>query len=194
MVANNSHSMFNGHVEFSGNSAGYDGGGMVANNSHSVQWKRFILETVLMLMVEVLSRNMNMLSSRATVLVYDGGGMVVVFDSYSTFYEHVEFSGNSAGKDGGGMIVGFDSYSTFNEHVEFSGNSAYVGGGGIAVVFDSYSIFCEHVEFCGNSAGEEGGGMEWRYDSNSTFYESVEFSGNSAGDDGGGMAVGLIHT
>ena len=50
--------------------------------------------------------------------------MGVGVDSYSTFYGHVEFSGNSAGDDGGGMGVRYNSYSTFYGHVEFSGNSA----------------------------------------------------------------------
>ena len=122
-----SHSTFNEQVDFSGNSAGYFGGGMIVLwYSHSIfnEQVEFFSNSAgnfgggMAVKLILIVHSINKLHSLEIVLfVLVNGGMAVSDISNSTFNEQVEFSGNSAGRDDGGGIAVLhnSSNSTFNE-------------------------------------------------------------------------------
>ncbi|MCP4539001.1 MAG: hypothetical protein GY832_17840, partial [Chloroflexi bacterium] len=144
-------------VSFSGNTANNGGGGMYNYNNSSPG----------LMDVSFSDNSAN-----------NGGGMYNYNASPIVIQAHI--FGNSATNSGGGMY----NYNNSNPslvNVSFSGNSAANGGGMCNFLSSSPSL--TNISFSGNSA-DDGGGM-YNYGSNPNL-TNISFSGNLA-DYGGGM-------
>ena len=173
------------NLQLSGNTAGFDGGGIYASGAIILTAGRFIGNSAyggggLYTAGAVTVTNSSFVNNRATGLVSQGGGLAT-FDT--AMLAGTQFVSNTASL-GGGLYVGGAATLV---GASFVGNTAAAGGGIYAPPVPITVLLVTGSSFVSNTATNTGGGLDAE---GTVIVTTSSFLSNTAGSIGGGLEAG----